>query len=82
MQYLKNKADAPGLFFIGAWTGDPYIQTIEALKPKIIFPMHDRKREEKYKLFALDIEKLGITCPVICPEKRGERFVYRNGKIQ
>jgi L-ascorbate metabolism protein UlaG (beta-lactamase superfamily) len=82
MEYLKTKADAPDLLFIGAWTGDPYVQAIEALKPEIIFPMHDRKREEKYKQFALDIEKLGITSPVICPEKRGDRFVYRNGKIE
>lgn len=82
MEYLKTKADAPDLMFIGAWTGDPYVQTIKSLKPKVIFPMHDRKREERYKQFASDIEKLGIACPVICPEKRGDRFVFRDGKIQ
>lgn len=82
MEYLKTKADAPDLLFIGAWTGDPYMQTIESLKPKVIFPMHDRKREEKYKQFASDLKKLGVVCPVICPEKRGDRFVFRNGKIQ
>jgi L-ascorbate metabolism protein UlaG (beta-lactamase superfamily) len=82
MEYLKTKADAPDLFFIGAWTGEPYMQSIESLDPEVVFPMHDRKREEKYKQFALDLKELGVVCPVICPEKRGDRFVFRNGKIQ
>jgi len=82
MDYLKTKAGAPDLFFIGAWTGEPYMQSIESLDPKVIFPMHDRKREEKYKRFASDLKELGVACPVICPEKRGDRFVFRNGEMQ
>lgn len=82
MEYLKTKAGPPDLFFIGAWTGEPYMQSIESLDPKVIFPMHDRKREEKYKQFASDLKELGVACPVICPEKRGNRFVFRNGEIQ
>jgi L-ascorbate metabolism protein UlaG (beta-lactamase superfamily) len=82
MEYLKTKADPPDLFFIGAWTGEPYMQSIESLNPKVIFPMHDRKREERYKQFASDLKELGVTCPVICPEKRGDRFVFRNGGMQ
>jgi len=82
MKYLRTKVDSADLFFIGAWTGDPNIQAIEGLSPKVIFPMHDRKKEEKYKIFASDLKNLGIVHPVACPEKRGDHFLFKNGKIQ
>lgn len=79
MQYLKTKADAVDLFFIGAWTGPPYLQAIKSLQPKVLFPMHERKKEENYKRFAAELKNLGVTIPVICPEKRGDRFSFRKG---
>jgi L-ascorbate metabolism protein UlaG (beta-lactamase superfamily) len=82
MRYLKTKADAVDLFFIGAWTGPPYIQSIESLQPKVIFPMHERKKEANYKRFAAELKNLGIAIPVVCPEKRGDRFSFRNGIVQ
>ncbi len=82
MQYLMTKADAVDLFFIGAWTGPPYVQAIKSLQPKVIFPMHERKKEENYKRFAAELKNLGVTIPVICPEKRGNRFSFRNGAVQ
>lgn len=82
MQYLKTKADVVDLFFIGAWTGPPYLQAIESMQPKVIFPMHERKKEENYKRFAAELKSLGVTIPVICPEKRGDRFSFRNRIIQ
>lgn len=81
MQYLKTKADAVDLFFIGAWTGPPYLQAIKSLQPKVIFPMHERKKEENYKRFAAKLKNLGVSIPVICPEKRGDRFSFRNGTV-
>ncbi|UCE22520.1 MAG: MBL fold metallo-hydrolase [Candidatus Aminicenantes bacterium] len=82
MRYLETKADAVDLFFIGAWTGPPYMQSIESLQPKVIFPMHERKKEENYKRFAAELKNLGIAIPVVCPEKRGDRFSFRNGIVQ
>jgi L-ascorbate metabolism protein UlaG (beta-lactamase superfamily) len=82
MRFLISKAPAPDLLFIGAWTGEPYLKVIKELDPKIIFSMHYRKQEEKYKQFAKDLKALGITQPVICPEKRGDRYRYRNGAIE
>jgi len=82
MRYLETKADAVDLFFIGAWTGPPYLQAIKSLQPKVIFPMHERKKEENYKRFAAELKNLGVTIPVICPEKRGDRFSFRNGIVQ
>ncbi len=82
MQYLKTKTNAVDLFFIGAWTGPPYIQSIESLQPKVIFPMHERKKEANYKRFAAELKNLGIAIPVIRPEKRGDRFSFRNGTVQ
>ncbi|UCC11471.1 MAG: MBL fold metallo-hydrolase, partial [candidate division WOR-3 bacterium] len=81
MKYLKTNADSVDIFFIGAWTGEPYMQSIHALEPTILFPMHDRKKEYKYKQFASDVKELGIDVPVICPEKRGDCYHFRNGEI-
>ncbi len=81
MTYLKIKADSVDIFFIGAWTGEPYMQSIHALEPTIIFPMHDRKKEYRYKQFASDVEGLGIDIPVICPENRGDCYYFRDGEI-
>lgn len=82
MRFLKSRTRAPDLLFIGAWTGDPYIEIIKAIEPTLLFPMHDRKREENYKQFAKDLRTFGIAQPVICPETRGDRFRYRNGAIE
>lgn len=76
MEYLRIKTDRVDLFFIGAWTGDPYMKSIRALNPRVIFPMHERQNEERYKQFAADLVQLGIEQQVICPEKRGDRFLY------
>ncbi len=81
MEYLRTKADSVDIFFIGAWTGEPYMQSIQELEPRVIFPMHDRNKEYKYKQFALDLEELGIDIPVICTKKRGDCYYFRNGGI-
>jgi len=82
MKHLNLKTEKVDLFYIGAWAGDCNIQAIENLNPNVIFPMHDGKKEEKYKTFALDIKELGIEIPVMCPEKRGDSFIYRDGQIK
>jgi len=81
MAYLGTIADAVDLLFIGAWTGEPYLKSIRALQPRVIFPMHSRNREHEYRQFADDLAALGIEVPVICPEKRGDRYTWRNGSI-
>jgi L-ascorbate metabolism protein UlaG (beta-lactamase superfamily) len=82
MQHLMTKTDRVDLLFIGAWLGGPYPDIIEGLAPRVIFPMHHRKQEEKYQTFADDVSELGLTPPVICPTKRGDRFVYREGVVE
>lgn len=81
MKYLNTKTDYVDLFFVGAWTGDPLLNSIKGLKQNVIFPMHDRNKEEKYKTFAEEIKERGIEIPVICPKKRGDSYMYSNGKI-
>ena len=82
MLYMKTKIESVDLLFLGAWTGDPYLKIIENLTPKFIFPMHDRKKEHRYLIFADDLKKLGFEIPVVCPTKRGDSFIYMNGEIQ
>ena len=71
----------PDLVFLGAWTGDPYLDIVRGLEPRVIFPGHARKQEEKYLDFAADLRRLGVATPVVCPKRRGDSFVYRGGSI-
>lgn len=81
MQYLRGFAPRADIVFLGAWTGDCIFEMIRGLEPKVIFPMHYRKREFKYREFARDIAARGVTTPILLPGKRGDRFSYRDGRI-
>ncbi|MGV8040095.1 MAG: ankyrin repeat domain-containing protein [Thermoanaerobaculaceae bacterium] len=74
MRYLRAGARRPDLMFLGAWTGDPYLDIIRGLEPRYIFPGHYRKQERKYREFAEEIRRLGITTPVILPGRRGRQL--------
>jgi L-ascorbate metabolism protein UlaG (beta-lactamase superfamily) len=81
MALLAELTDAVDLFFIGAWTGEPYMKSIRALRPRAIFPMHSMDRWHEYRQFAEDLAGLGVDVPVACPEKRGDRFRFEGGSI-
>ena len=44
--YLLTHTGHVDLLFIGAWTGEPYLETLRALQPRVIFPMHNRQEED------------------------------------
>jgi L-ascorbate metabolism protein UlaG (beta-lactamase superfamily) len=81
MAYLRTLVDGVDLMFLGAWAGDPNRAVLRGLPPRVVFPMHDRKREERYLAFAAELADLGFTAPVTCPARRGDRFQYRNGEV-
>jgi len=81
MRYLATRAGRPDLFFIGAWVGEANLQMIAGLNPKVIFPMHYGGQESRYLQFATDLRAQGVTQPVTCPARRGDRYIYRNGQI-
>ena len=82
MDYLLTKVDRVDLMFIGAWLGDPIVEMLERLNPKIAFPMHDRKQEHKYLEFAKEAKAKGIAAEIVCPTKRGDNFRFSGGKIE
>jgi L-ascorbate metabolism protein UlaG (beta-lactamase superfamily) len=82
MRYLMSKAGRVDLAFVGATVDDWNLTVIRALAPSVAFPMHYRKREEQYKVFAADLAKAGIDTPVVCPARRGDRFEFRDGRVR
>jgi L-ascorbate metabolism protein UlaG (beta-lactamase superfamily) len=60
--------------------GDLY--TIDKLGPKVTFPMHQGGGERFYKKFAQEARQKGAKTEVICAEKQGDSFFYREGKIE
>jgi L-ascorbate metabolism protein UlaG (beta-lactamase superfamily) len=81
MEYLKTKFGTVDLLFLDAFVADYQLQILQSLKPNVLFPMHYGGREAKYREFAEDLKQAGSAIPVICPNKPGDRFEYRNGKI-
>ena len=55
---------------------DGFVKTIEALKPKAVFPMHGMGRENSYKEFAALAADSGLTAEVLCAEFPGDTFSY------
>ncbi len=56
--------------------GDLY--TIEKLRPRATFPMHQGGREHFYKKFAQEATDKGAKTKFYSAEKRGDRFFYQN----
>ena len=82
MRYLREQASPPDLFFLGAWTGDPYLDIVRRLSPRAVFPGHWRKQEAKYAEFAAELARLGFPQQVLLPQRRGDRFVLRGGGVE
>lgn len=85
MRYLREAAglgDAPiDLLFLGAWLGEGNRLILDGLRPRAVFPMHDGGQEAAYQEFAADCRREGVPYPVHCPARRGDAFIYRNGKV-
>ena len=57
------------------------VYTLEKLHPKVWFPTHGLNREYVYPPFADKVAAHGVTSRAVCPENRGDCFVYRGGRI-
>ena len=88
IDYLAQQEDRIDIAFISQFgrrgggevnRGDLY--TIEKLRPKITFPMHQGGGERFYKKFAQEAQQKGAKTEVVCAERQGDRFFYRRGKI-
>ena len=82
MAYLKKFAGRVDLAFVGNWTGEPILDILRGLEPEAIFPMHDRKKEHRYKSFPGQLAERGFEQPVLCPEARGDKFVLQKGTVR
>lgn len=85
IDFLAKNSDGIDLAFICQFgskvggdvnKGDLY--TLEKLRPKATFPMHQGARERFYKKFAQEATDKGAQTKFYCAEKRGDRFFYQN----
>ncbi len=81
MAYLRQFVDRVDLLFVGAWAGEPVLEIIRGLPHAVLLPMHYRKRESEYRRFAAELKELGIDSHVVLPQRRGDLFRFREGKI-
>ena len=51
--------------------------TLGKMKPKCWFPTHGIDREYEYKNFAEKVARRGDAAQAVCPENRGDYFIYR-----
>jgi L-ascorbate metabolism protein UlaG (beta-lactamase superfamily)/SAM-dependent methyltransferase len=80
IRYLAGQAPELDLLFTPTFGGE--IDAILALKPRVVFPMHDGGRERQYALFAQKVKSLGLDVRVGAAERRGARFLYLQGKLE
>ncbi|MBD3170229.1 MAG: hypothetical protein GF307_12155 [candidate division Zixibacteria bacterium] len=55
--------------------------TIDRLSPQIVIPTHGMFREHVYENYAKKIKEKGYDVNVLCACFRGDRYIYREGKI-
>jgi len=55
--------------------------TIDKLAPKVIVPTHGIDREYVYKEYAEKIHAKNPELEVLCPDRRGDRFMYKDDQI-
>lgn len=55
--------------------------TVKKLSPKVVFPMHAIRNECRYKAFADEAENTKLDTPMCCAENRGDRFIFKDGKM-
>ena len=77
--YLAAQAPRLDLLFTPTFGGE--IDAIRALKPRVVFPIHDGGNERQYAKFAHKIKTLGLNVEVGAAEKAGARFLYSKGKL-
>lgn len=89
IDYLARQENRIDLAFIsqfGSRTGGEVnngdLYTIEKLRPKVTFPMHQGGGERFYKKFAQEARQKGAKTKVYCAEIRGDRFFFQGGKIK
>jgi L-ascorbate metabolism protein UlaG (beta-lactamase superfamily)/SAM-dependent methyltransferase len=78
--YLAGQAPRLDLLFTPTFGGE--IEAIRALKPRVVFPMHDGGRERQYAKFAEKVRALGLAVEVGAAERPGARFVYAQGRLR
>ncbi len=77
--YLAERAPRLDLMFTPTYGGE--IEAVRALRPRIVFPMHDGGNERQYAKFALKVRTLGLDVEVGAAKKSGSRFLYSGGKL-
>jgi L-ascorbate metabolism protein UlaG (beta-lactamase superfamily) len=79
IRYLAGQAPELDLMFTPTFGGE--IDAIRALKPRVVFPMHDGGRERQYALFAQKVRSLGLGVQAGVADRRGARFLYAADKL-
>ncbi|MBN1327478.1 MAG: hypothetical protein JW996_05975, partial [Candidatus Cloacimonetes bacterium] len=58
------------------------IRTLRELQPKVFLPMHSIDEGHRYRNFIQNLKEEGIKkTRLYFPLDRGDRFVYKNGKL-
>ena len=80
IDYFAGECDRVDLLFT-FMVGNTSKYAIQRLKPLTAFPMHAFGRDYLYQGAALDLGKANPRTKMVCVEFRGDRFIYKKGKI-
>ncbi len=83
--YLKTKVDHIDFAIVNSVYDEGHhftlqlIDLINIFKPKALYPQHALNDYNDYKKFSDYYKSKGFNVRILCPEKRGDKFIYKNG---
>ena len=81
LQFLSDKYGKADIVFVECGFEHIAENSISILNPSIMFPMHWRHSEMRYKTFADKVKDKYSNTRFICAENRGDNYFYSFGKI-
>lgn len=79
LPYLAGFIDRLDFAMANDWCGDPIVEMIKQLKPKIVFPGHEGGKEYNLTKLADCAREQNWSCAINPPGRRGEFFRYNCG---
>ena len=87
MRFLRENADGLDIMFLASQMINGKVPefikfSLETLKPRVFFPMHNQSSEYSFRELVGEIAKAGHGTHLIAPENRGDAYMYQGGKIK
>ncbi len=79
---LAARGPRPDIVFVEPGFREVAYSTIRKLGPKVVYPMHARMNEPGLEPFAAEARQRFPGTRFVCPQSRGDRWIYSKGRVR